>query len=83
VVAAALYPGPREPCWRLVADACMRRICCCSHQTAFVPVCCPAPPAPMTRYEHLEALMEACYPTTPLRPSPEELRELFRATSAG
>ena len=24
-----------------------------------------------------------CYPTTPLRPSPEELRELFRATSAG
>lgn len=35
------------------------------------------------RYERLESLMEACYPTTPLRPSPEELAELFRATSAG
>jgi hypothetical protein len=35
------------------------------------------------RYEQLELLLEQCYPTTPLRPSPEELRELFRATSAG
>ncbi|WIA41754.1 hypothetical protein OEZ86_009092 [Tetradesmus obliquus] len=37
----------------------------------------------LARYEHLEWLLEQCYPTTPLRPSPEELRELFRATSAG
>ncbi|KAF8055038.1 SEC3A [Scenedesmus sp. PABB004] len=37
----------------------------------------------LVRYEHLEELLEACYPTTPLRPAPEEIKELFRATSAG
>ena len=30
------------------------------------------------RYERLESLLERCYPNTPLRPSPEELRELFK-----
>ena len=37
----------------------------------------------LTRYEALEAHLAAVHPTTPLRPSPEELRELFRSTSAG
>jgi hypothetical protein len=37
----------------------------------------------LLRYTHLEELLERCYPTTPLRPSPEELRELFKATSFG
>ncbi len=37
----------------------------------------------LTRYEALEAHLTAVHPTTPLRPSPEELRELFRSTSAG
>ena len=33
----------------------------------------------LARYEALERLLEACYPNAPLRPSPEELRELFKA----
>lgn len=35
------------------------------------------------RYERLEQLLEACYPNTPLRPSPEELRELFKTVGGG
>jgi hypothetical protein len=35
----------------------------------------------LARYEALEGLMERCYPSAPLRPSPEELRELFKAVS--
>jgi hypothetical protein len=30
------------------------------------------------RYEHLEELLEQCYPNIPLRPAPEELKELFK-----
>ncbi|KAI8476055.1 MAG: exocyst complex component Sec3-domain-containing protein [Monoraphidium minutum] len=37
----------------------------------------------LTRYERLEGLMERCYPNMPLRPSPEELRELFKLAGAG
>lgn len=35
------------------------------------------------RYERLEQLLELCYPNTPLRPSPEELRELFKLGDGG
>jgi hypothetical protein len=37
----------------------------------------------MPRYERLETLVERCYPNTPLRPSPEELRELFKMVGSG
>ncbi|GBF98439.1 hypothetical protein Rsub_11084 [Raphidocelis subcapitata] len=37
----------------------------------------------LARYERLEQLLELCYPNTPLRPSPEELRELFKLAGSG
>lgn len=33
----------------------------------------------LARYERLERALARCYPNLPLRPSPEELRELFKA----
>jgi hypothetical protein len=35
------------------------------------------------RYERLEELLERCYANMPLRPSPEELRELFKLAGSG
>ena len=41
------------------------------------PLCTPP------RYERLEGLLDRCYANMPLRPSPEELRELFKLAGAG
>jgi hypothetical protein len=38
----------------------------------------PALAARCCRYERLEEAMSKCYPNLPLRPAPEELRELFK-----
>lgn len=36
----------------------------------------------LVRYEALERLLGECYANLPLRPSPEELRELFKAVGS-
>jgi hypothetical protein len=61
---AAAGAAPAVPHWRLQPS---RRA---------PPVTPPA--AAACRYTRLEALMSRCYPHLPLRPSPEDLAELFK-----